>query len=124
MTFDPLVTMSFFSTPIAPSASAVTSTPPVAAPKRAAASAAAPADDAASVSVDTTPSSPPTDVLHALGVAAAAFDRLAQSGRRLSFSVDPPTGRVSVQVTDTSGTVLRTISGAEALRVASGEPLA
>jgi hypothetical protein len=110
--------MSFFTPPIS-------STPPTAAagatPRAARPVAAAPAADA--VTVDTMPASPPPEVLDAIGVAAKAADTLEQSGRRLQFTVDAPTGRVAVQMTDHSGTVLGTLTGAQALDVASGTPL-
>jgi hypothetical protein len=110
--------MSFFTDPIS-------SRPPVGAagatPGPARSGGPAPVSDP--VTVDTMPASPPPEVLDAIGVAARAAETLAQSGRRLQFSVDPPTGRVSVQVTDHSGNVLGSLSGAQALDVADGQPL-
>jgi hypothetical protein len=110
--------MSFFTTPVS-SASAtapLSSTPRAERPS-------APAAGGDSVTVDTMPASPPPEVLDAIDVAARAADRLAQSGRRLQFTVDPPTGKVAVQVTDHSGNVLGALTGAQALAVASGLPL-
>ncbi len=111
--------------PISPvSAAAAVSRPqPTRAPTaRGAAAATETGTDA--VTVDTMPTSPPPEVLEAIGAAARAYDRLAQSGRQLQFTVDQPTGRVNTAVTDTSGNVLGTLSGAQALAVADGEPLA
>ena len=81
-------------------------------------------DSAAAVTVDTMPSAPPAEVLDAIGTASRVAERMAASGPRLQFSVDAPTGRVSVQMTDHTGAVLRSLTGAQALAVAAGEPLA
>jgi hypothetical protein len=110
--------MSFFTTPI----SSAAATAPLSSASRAERPS-APAPDGDSVTVDTLPASPPPEVLDAIGVAAQAADRLAQSGRALQFTVDPPTGKVAVQVTDHSGNVLGALTGAQALAVASGVPL-
>lgn len=72
--------------------------------------------------LDITPASPPPEVHDAIAVAAQAAERLTQSGRALRFDTDG-VGRVTVQVTDASGTVLHTISGVQALAIASGAPL-
>jgi hypothetical protein len=110
--------MSFFTPPVS---STSPSAPASATPRAERPAAPAPAADA--VTVDTMPASPPPGVLDAIGVAAQAADRLQQSGRRLQFTVDPPKGRVAVQVTDHSGNVLGALTGAQALAVASGVPL-
>lgn len=78
---------------------------------------------AGAVTVDAIPASPPAEVLAAMATASQAADRLQQSGRALSFSVDPPTGRVSVHVTDLDGNALHSVSPSTVLAVASGEPL-
>jgi hypothetical protein len=110
--------MSFFTTPVS---SAAATAPLSSTPRAERPSAPAPGGD--SVTVDTMPASPPPEVLDAIDVAARAADRLQQSGRRLQFTVDPPTGKVAVQVTDHSGNVLGALTGAQALAVASGLPL-
>jgi hypothetical protein len=110
--------MSFFTPPVS---STSPSAPASATPRAERRAAAAPAADA--VKVDTLSASPPPEVLDAIGIAAQAADRLQQSGRRLQFTVDPPTGKVAVQVTDHSGNVLGALTGAQALAVASGVPL-
>jgi hypothetical protein len=112
--------MSFFTTPVSSTAA---TTPLSPTPRAARPAAPAPAPGGDSVTVDTLSASPPPEVLDAIGVAAQAADRLQQSGRRLQFTVDPPTGRVAVQVTDHSGNVLGALTGAQALAVASGVPL-
>jgi beta-lactamase class A len=75
------------------------------------------------VTVDAIPASPPVDVLAAVATASQAADRLQASGHALRFSVNPPTGRLSVQVTDLDGNALRSVSPSTVLAVASGEPL-
>jgi hypothetical protein len=111
--------MSFFTNPVSSArpASPVSQTPRAARP-----SAAKPTPDA--VRVETMSATPPDEVLDAIGVAARAADSLEQSGRRMQFSVDPPSGRVTAQVTDLSGAVLGSLTGAQVLAVAGGEPLA
>jgi beta-lactamase class A len=75
------------------------------------------------VTVDAIPASPPAEVLDAMTTAAQAADRLQSSGRALRFSVDPPTGRVSAQLTDLDGNPLSDVSPSTVLAVASGESL-
>jgi hypothetical protein len=87
----------------------------------AASSAAAPM--APSVSLRTFPSSPPPEVLDEMASAARVHDALRAQGRELHFAHDAGSGRMTVQVRDSSGHVLRTISPSEALEVAAGKPL-
>ena len=111
--------MSFFTTPVS---STHPTTAPRPAPRAARPSASPAATDA--VRVDTLPATPPAEVLDAVGVAAQAAAALEQSGRRLQFTLDPPTGRVAVQVTDHAGTVLGSLTLTQTLALAGGEPLA
>ena len=80
-------------------------------------------DTGASVTVDTMPSSPPPEVLDAIATASDSFDRLSAANRRLHFGIDQPGGRVTVQVHDTEGNVLGTLSPSQALEVAAGGTL-
>lgn len=75
------------------------------------------------VTVDAIPASPPAEVLAAIATAAQAADRLQSSGRALRFSVDPPTGRVSAQITDLDGNTLGSVAPSTVLALAAGEPL-
>jgi hypothetical protein len=75
------------------------------------------------VSLQTFPSSPPQQVLDEMASAARAHDALRAQGRDLHFAHDPQSGRMTVQVRDSGGHVLRTISPSEALEVAAGKPL-
>lgn len=79
--------------------------------------------EAVKVDVKGIPDSPPAEVLDAMGVAAAAHDRLAQSDRGLSFKIDEVTGKVVVEVHDNHGQVLFTVPGAKALEIAAGAAL-
>jgi hypothetical protein len=109
----------------APQISSVQSTSPAAPASRPAPAgpAAAPADTTDSVTVDTMPSSPPPEVLDAIASASQAYDRLAAVDRRLHFHVEQPSGRMSVQVQDTKGNVLGTLSPSQALEIAAGGTL-
>lgn len=78
---------------------------------------------APSVSLRTFPSGPPPEVLEEMASAARAHDALRAQGRELHFAHDAGSGRMTVQVRDNSGHVLRTISPSEALEVAAGKPL-
>ena len=105
--------------------SAIQSTSSAAFVSRSAAAAppAASARTGESVTVDTMPSSPPPEVLDAIASASDSFDRLAAVDRRLHFHIEQPAGRVTVQVHDTQGNVLGTLSPSQALEVAAGGTL-
>lgn len=66
---------------------------------------------------------PPDDVLEEMALATWVYEQLAARGRELRFRLDPPTGRVTVDVHDSGGTLLYTILPSEALEVAGGERL-
>lgn len=84
---------------------------------------AAMAAQAPSVRLQTFPSSPPREVLDEMASAARVHDALRAQGRELHFAHDAQSGRMTVQVRDSGGHVLRTISPSEALKVAAGKPL-
>jgi hypothetical protein len=79
-----------------------------------------PAQDTALVSL---PATPPTEVLDAVGAAAARAAELRASNRELHFSKDEQTERVIVEVRDLAGNVIRTIPPSHALNVMSGAAL-
>jgi flagellar protein FlaG len=66
------------------------------------------------------PAHPPTEVLDAIGAAAARAAELRADNRELHFSKDEATGRVIVQVRDLEGNVIRTIPPSKALDIMSG----
>jgi len=72
------------------------------------------------VAVDAIPATPPDEVLDAIGVAADAYEQLATSGRHLHFGIDESSGKVVVELHDTDGHVLSSLSPAMALEVAAG----
>lgn len=74
-------------------------------------------------SLDTFPSSPPREVLDEMANAARVHHALRAHGRELHFAHDGQSGRMTIEVRDAAGRVLRAISPAEALDVAAGKPL-
>jgi flagellar protein FlaG len=88
---------------------------------------AAPVAAPVSAPVDTVelslPSSPPEEVLDAVGAAADRAEELAADNRELHFEVDKESKRVIIQVRDLDGNVIRTIPPKHALDVMSGEPI-
>jgi hypothetical protein len=66
---------------------------------------------------------PPPDVLEEMGLAAEVYERLADRGREVRFRLDPPTGRVSVEIHDLEGKMLYAIPPNRALDIASGEDI-
>jgi uncharacterized FlaG/YvyC family protein len=73
-----------------------------------------------SISQRPVPISPPAPVLEQVDYAAARVDELAAEDRELNFVTDERTGRVLVQVCSLDGTVIREITGSDALDVMSG----
>ena len=71
----------------------------------------------------TIPAAPPAEALDEVGSAAARALELAAANRELHFSRNEETGRVTVQVRDLDGNVIRTIPPSEALAVLSGAAL-
>jgi hypothetical protein len=79
--------------------------------------------EAAGVTVDTLPATPPPELQSAIGRASDRYDELHRQQRELHFSSDPDSGRVTIEVRDLDGTVLRTIPPSKAIDVISGAPL-
>ncbi len=75
------------------------------------------------VALDTLPASPPQQVLDEMASAARTYDSLRAAGRELHFAHDGQSGRMTIEVRDAGGQVLRTLSPAQALDVAAGKPL-
>jgi hypothetical protein len=72
---------------------------------------------------DDIPASPPPEVLDAIADAAAAYDRLEASGRRMHFDLDAATRRLTLELIDADGNRLRRLTGAQVLELADGKPL-
>jgi FlaG protein len=78
-----------------------------------------PAAVRADVSVDTIPDSPPQEVLDAMDAASRAYQALRAQGRELRFAQDADTGRMSIEVRDLDGNLLRMIPPSKLLDVAT-----
>ncbi len=91
--------------PIAPIATSLTPIDRVAptAPPRPPQAAAPTSGASASASVDTIPSSPPDEVLDAVGAASNSYDELAAQGKHVGFQLSDSGGRVQVTVNDLQG---------------------
>jgi hypothetical protein len=59
-----------------------------------------------STMIDAIPSSPPDEVLNAMGAASARYDQLAASNKHVGFSLVEEGGRVTVQIKDLQGNVI------------------
>lgn len=67
--------------------------------------------------------SPPAAVMEEIAQAAVTYDELFASGHALTFTPGGAGERVAVEVRDSGGNVLETLSIADALDVAAGKPL-
>jgi hypothetical protein len=76
----------------------------------------------AAVHASTIPASPPPSVLEDMHVAAGVADELRDQHRELHFETTPG-GGVVVQMRDLDGSVIRAVSPAQALEIASGASL-
>jgi hypothetical protein len=76
----------------------------------------------AAVNVSTLPASPPPSVLEDMHAAARVAEDLHEQQRELHFEV-AGNGRVTVQVRDLDGNVIREIAPSKALEVAGGAAL-
>jgi hypothetical protein len=73
-----------------------------------------------SVHSDDIPARPPREVLEAIAAAHQAYERLEQSGRHVRFDLNEVTGRLAMELTDASGTPLRSLSAHTVLELAAG----
>lgn len=71
----------------------------------------------ADISVDTIPDSPPQEVLDAMDAASRAYRVLREQGRELRFGRDEGTGRLTIEVRDLDGNLLRRIPPSKLLDV-------
>ncbi|HEY4280280.1 MAG TPA: flagellar protein FlaG [Conexibacter sp.] len=65
----------------------------------------------------------PQDVIEAIDAAGHAYRTLHAQGRQLSFSLSEETGRVTIEVKDLDGNVLRTIPPSKLIELATGGTL-
>ena len=75
------------------------------------------------VHCDDIPASPPPEVLDAIARAHAAYERLEASGRHVHFDLNEVSGRLAIELTDASGTPLRSLSPRTVLELAAGAAL-
>jgi hypothetical protein len=76
-----------------------------------------------SIAQDAIPSSPPPEVLDQMASAAQTYERLSSQGRELRFAREESSGRMTIEVRDRRGSILKRLSPAQALEVAAGAPL-
>lgn len=81
------------------------------------------ARDEVAISSGEVPDGPPPEVLEAMNAAARCFEELHEQGRELRFAHDPESGRVTIDVCDLDGNVLRAIPPSRVLDLAGGAPL-
>lgn len=74
----------------------------------------------APVSLDTLPSSPPPEVVAQIQTAGANYESLRAQGYEVHYAYDEHARKTTVQLLDGSGTVLKTLSPAEAVDLAMG----
>lgn len=72
----------------------------------------------APVSLDTLPSTPPPDVVAQIQTAGANYESLRAQGYEVQYSYDEQARKTTVQLLDSSGTVVKTLSPAEAVELA------
>jgi hypothetical protein len=78
------------------------------------------AESEAPVSLDMLPSSPPPEVLAQIQTAGANYETLRAQGCQVRYSYDEQARKTTVQLLDGSGTVIKTLSPAEAVDLAMG----
>lgn len=74
----------------------------------------------ASVSLDAVPSAPPPEVVAQIQTAGANYEALRAQGYEVRYSHDSQTRKTTVELVDGAGTVLKTLSPAEAVDLAMG----
>ena len=77
----------------------------------------------ADVRLDDIPASPPPEVLDAIARAHEAYERLEASGRHVRFDLNETSRRLAMELTDASGTPLRSLSARAVLELAAGATL-
>ena len=69
------------------------------------------------------PACPPPEVLEAIARAHEAYERLEASGRHVRFDLNETSRRLAMELTDASGTPLRSLSARAVLELAAGATL-
>jgi hypothetical protein len=73
--------------------------------------------------IDISEAGPPDEVLDQMARADAINTRLRQEGYEISFALSPDGCRLEIELRDSSGNLLRTLSASEAADLAAGKPL-
>lgn len=66
---------------------------------------------------------PPPEVLDQITAASRINEQLRESGYELCFSTSEKGARVKIELRDSQGNTVRTVSAAEAIEIAAGKPL-
>jgi hypothetical protein len=66
---------------------------------------------------------PPSEVMEEISAAGRTSDELRASGRLVRFAQEEQGGRITVELRSCEGTMLRELSIAETLDIATGKPL-
>lgn len=74
----------------------------------------------APVSLDTLPSTPPPEVISQIQTAGATYESLRAQGYEVHYGYDEQARKTTAQLRDASGTVVKTLSPAEAVDLAMG----
>lgn len=72
------------------------------------------------VSLDTLPSAPPPEVVAQIQTAGENYETLRAQGYEVHYSYDEQARKTSVELRDSSGTVLKRLSPSEAVDLAMG----
>jgi hypothetical protein len=73
--------------------------------------------------IEITRSSPPEEVLEQMAHADAINDRLRERGYQIGFALSRDATCLQIELRDSGGTLLRTLSAEEAVEIAAGRPL-
>ena len=77
----------------------------------------------APVSIDAIPSAPPPEVLAQIETAGKTYEALQAEGYEVHYSQNPDTRRVTAELRNSEGDVVKTLTPSEAIALAAGEAL-
>src|SRR6516164_2484462 len=77
----------------------------------------------APVSIDAIPSAPPPEVLAQIETAGKTYEALQAEGYEVHYSQSPDTRRVTAELRNSEGQVVKTLTPSEAIALAAGEAL-
>lgn len=73
--------------------------------------------------IDISEAGPPDEVLDQMARADAINTQLRREGYEISFALSPDACKLEIELRDSSGNLLRTMSASEAADIAAGKPL-